>query len=206
VGLNFRQLLVKGLKVGDLNNPMLRGQHQSSLECHTWDDYYVNASNTSLCGDWQFCSWTGVARFEPAPYAKFSTAELMAQLEPSTIMASLTTGLWGRVLVAAGMQVGISLDCLLGASPGQETAARQNDALVSGKEIVRQVLALNTSRVETVTGSMKQAAVTAASAVVMAAAQLRHEVDNVLLATAPPQDAAGGSIPDAVAEPVVARR
>eukprot|EP00775_Hariotina_reticulata_P011479 gene11479-11623_t len=208
VGLNFRQLLVQGLKVGDLHNPTLRGQPESSLECHSWDEYYANASNASLCGDWEFCSWTGVARFEPAPHAKFSTAELMAQLEPHLILSSLSNGMWGRVLVAAAVQVGISLDCLPSAANGQEDVMKEH-SLVTGKEVVRQVLALNAARVEIVAGSMKQAAVTAASAVVMAAAQLRQGVDSVLLVNNPAQDpagAVGGSLPDAMVEPVVARR
>lgn len=112
LGLPVAQLLRQGLGV-DLAHPAIRASHApaATLSNLSWEDYEHVSADTSMCGDWLFCYWVGDATWVPAPYGKFSTPELVALLTPATILTSLANGIWGRALVTAAHEYGLSLDC-----------------------------------------------------------------------------------------------
>lgn len=105
-------MLQQGLGL-DLQSPALKtlSDHElQDLQCLSWDEYHVKATDHSIVGEWQFCFWYGNASLVPAPYGKFSTGQLAALLTPEVVLGSLPNGVWGRALVAAAIEVGVVLE------------------------------------------------------------------------------------------------
>jgi hypothetical protein len=138
LGLPVPSLLQQGLGL-DLANPAIRGGPPSAhpkrdanaaqaLSGLSWDEYEAHASDASMCGDWAFTYWHGDATFSPAPYGKFSTAELVALLTPAVVLTSLPNGIWGRALVTAAHEYGLRLDVCTSAAQQASSQAKANAA------------------------------------------------------------------------------
>jgi len=109
LGLRVPQLLREGLGL-DLQNPTIRSPASADELCNLpWEQYNLLSADQSMCGDWQFCYWVGDATWVPAPFGKFSTHELAALLTQDTMLASLFNGIWGRALVSAAQEQGLSV-------------------------------------------------------------------------------------------------
>jgi hypothetical protein len=119
LGLRVPQLLREGLGI-NLQNPAIQthGPSDDTLCNLSWDEYTAVSADQSMCGDWQFCYWVGDATWVPAPFGKFSTSELAAVLTQDVMLASLYNGIWGRALVSAAQEQGLTVG-----APQQQGAA-----------------------------------------------------------------------------------
>jgi hypothetical protein len=113
LGLNFAQMLQKDLGL-DLANPQVRPVPEEQLLCLQavpFEEYHaVVTTDAALSGEcWAFDYWGNAASLMPAPFAKFGTGELTALLTKNAVLDSLENGVWGRALVAAATEVGLSL-------------------------------------------------------------------------------------------------
>ena len=126
LGLRVPQLLRKGLGI-NLQDPAIRvPSADGSSFCNlNWEEYSAMSADQSMCGDWQFCYWVGDATWVPAPFGKFSTAELAAVLTPEVVLASLTNGIWGRALVTAAQEQGLLVGAAQPAAVAAAAAAAQ---------------------------------------------------------------------------------
>ncbi|KAF6263331.1 hypothetical protein COO60DRAFT_1624616 [Scenedesmus sp. NREL 46B-D3] len=113
LGLNFGQILQPGLGL-DLLNPQFRPEPQEkvqSLRTVPFEEYHaIITSNAALSGEcWEFDFWSNDATLVPAPFAKFGTDELKALLTSEAVLGSLENGVWGRAMLAAAAEVGLTL-------------------------------------------------------------------------------------------------
>ncbi|KAF6263372.1 hypothetical protein COO60DRAFT_1635208 [Scenedesmus sp. NREL 46B-D3] len=126
LGLNFGQILQQGLGL-DLTDPQVRLVPQEQLQCLQavpFEKYHaVVTSDAALSGEcWAFDYWGNGASLAPAPFAKFGTGELTALLTREAVLGSLENGVWGRAMLAAAAEVGITL----------QVAAEKEVAVVAG--------------------------------------------------------------------------
>ncbi|KAF6263370.1 hypothetical protein COO60DRAFT_459047 [Scenedesmus sp. NREL 46B-D3] len=113
LGLNFGQILQQGLGL-DLTDPQVRLVPQEQLQCLQavpFEEYHaVVTSDAALSGEcWAFDYWGNGASLAPAPFAKFGTCELTALLTREAVLGSLENGVWGRAMLAAATEVGLTL-------------------------------------------------------------------------------------------------
>jgi hypothetical protein len=113
LGLNFAQMMQHGLGL-DLANPQVRPVPAEQLLCLQavpFEAYHAAmTSDAALSGEcWAFDYWGNCASLAPAPFAKFGTGELTALLTRDAVLDSLENGVWGRALVAAATEAGLSL-------------------------------------------------------------------------------------------------
>ncbi|KAF6254474.1 hypothetical protein COO60DRAFT_1540851 [Scenedesmus sp. NREL 46B-D3] len=112
VGLNFAQILQQGLGL-DLDNPQvwtMPEERLQSMQGISADKYHsIITSDAALSGDcWIFDYWSNSASLAPAPFAKFGTCQLKALLTPEDVLGSLENGVWGRAMLAAAAEAGLT--------------------------------------------------------------------------------------------------
>ncbi|KAF6265542.1 hypothetical protein COO60DRAFT_1697805 [Scenedesmus sp. NREL 46B-D3] len=112
VGLNFAQILQQGLGL-DLTNPqvwIMPEERLRSMQGISADAYYsIISSDAALSGDcWIFDYWSNSASLAPAPFAKFGTCQLKVLLTPEAVLGSLENGVWGRAMLAAAAEAGLT--------------------------------------------------------------------------------------------------